>query len=90
MSSAPPLRVDLAAHILRARAASGPSAEGQVREVIGVLVEVEGLAAPIGAQLEVRSHEPRLLLEVIGFRQGRLLAAPLGPTTGSSPGRGYA
>ncbi len=86
MSSAPPLRVDLGAHILRARTASGPSAEGQVREVIGVLVEVEGLAAPIGAQLEVRSHEPRLLLEVIGFRQGRLLTAPLGPTTGIVPG----
>jgi FliI/YscN family ATPase len=57
-----------------------------VREIIGVLVEVEGLAAPIGAQLEVRSRDPRLLLEVIGFRQGRLLTAPLGPTTGIIPG----
>jgi flagellum-specific ATP synthase len=86
LSIAPPLRVDLGAHILRARAASGPCPEGQVREVIGVLVEVEGLAAPIGAQLEVRLGDPRLLLEVIGFRQGRLLAAPLGPTTGIVPG----
>jgi flagellum-specific ATP synthase len=86
VSSTPPLRVDLGAHVLRARAAPGPCAEGQVREIIGVLVEVEGLAAPIGAQLEVRSRDPRLLLEVIGFRQGRLLAAPLGPTTGVVPG----
>lgn len=82
----PLLRVDLGAHVLRARAAPGPCPEGRVREVIGVLVEVEGLAAPIGAQLEVRSKGPRLLLEVIGFRQGRLLAAPLGPTTGIVPG----
>jgi flagellum-specific ATP synthase len=86
LSTAPPLRVDLGAHILRARAAPGPSPEGHVREVIGILVEVEGLAAPIGGQLEVRSRDVRLVLEVIGFRQGRLLAAPLGPTTGIVPG----
>jgi flagellum-specific ATP synthase len=85
MSQNAPLRIDLGAHVLRAKAAPGPCAEGRVREVIGVLVEVEGLSAPIGAQLEVRA-EVRLALEVIGFRQGRLLAAPLGPTTGISPG----
>ncbi|HEY4014511.1 MAG TPA: FliI/YscN family ATPase [Polyangiaceae bacterium] len=84
--AANPLRVDLGLHVARARAAPGPCPEGQVREVIGVLVEVEGLAAPIGAQLEIRSREPRLVLEVIGFRQGRLLTAPLGPTTGIVPG----
>ncbi|MBV9945648.1 MAG: FliI/YscN family ATPase, partial [Myxococcales bacterium] len=72
--------------MLRARAAGGPCPEGQVREVIGVLVEVEGLAAPIGAQLDVRSRDGKLALEVIGFRQGRLLAAPLGPVTGIVPG----
>jgi FliI/YscN family ATPase len=57
-----------------------------VRDVIGVLVEVEGLVAPIGGQLEVRLPGSKLALEVIGFRQGRLLAAPLGPTTGVVPG----
>jgi flagellum-specific ATP synthase len=86
VSSTPPLRIDLGAHVLRARAASGPCPEGQVREIIGVLVEIEGLVAPIGAELEIRSRDPRLFLEVIGFRQGRLLAAPLGPTTGIVPG----
>jgi flagellum-specific ATP synthase len=92
MSTAPPspssagLRVDLGAHVLRARTAPGPCPEGHVREVIGVLVEIEGLAAPIGGQLEIHSREPRLYLEVIGFRQGRLLAAPLGPTAGIVPG----
>jgi FliI/YscN family ATPase len=86
MSQAPPLRIDLSAHILRARAAPGPCPEGRVRDVIGVLVEVEGLVAPIGAQLEIRTSEQRLILEVIGFREGRLLAAPLGATTGIVPG----
>jgi flagellum-specific ATP synthase len=86
MSSSPPLRVDLSAKVLRARTAPGPHPEGRVRDVIGVLVEVEGLAAPIGGQLEAGDPPQRLLLEVIGFRQGRLLAAPLGPTTGIVPG----
>jgi flagellum-specific ATP synthase len=86
MSDVPPLRVDLGAHILRARAAAGPCPEGRVRDVVGVLVEVEGLVAPIGGQLEIRTREAKLGLEVIGFRQGRLLAAPLGPTTGIVPG----
>ncbi len=86
MSDASPLRVDLGAQVLRARAAAGPCPEGWVRDVVGVLIEVEGLVAPIGGQLEVRTRESRLGLEVIGFRQGRLLAAPLGPTTGIVPG----
>jgi flagellum-specific ATP synthase len=86
MSEPPSLRVDLGAHILRARTAVGPCPEGRVRDVVGVLVEVEGLVAPIGGQLEIRTGESRLGLEVIGFRQGRLLAAPLGPTTGIVPG----
>ena len=80
------LRVNLSAHVMRARTAPGPCPEGRVRDVIGVLVEVEGLVAPVGGQLEVRTGELRLLLEVIGFREGRLLAAPLGPTAGIVPG----
>jgi FliI/YscN family ATPase len=80
------LRLDLSAHVLRARNAPGPGPEGRVRDVLGVLVEVEGLVAPIGGQLEIRVNEQKLVLEVIGFRQGRLLAAPLGPTTGIVPG----
>ncbi len=86
MSGSPPFRVDLSAKVLRARTAPGPHPEGRVRDVIGVLVEVEGLVAPIGGQLEVGEPGKKLLLEVIGFRQGRLLAAPLGPTTGIVPG----
>jgi flagellum-specific ATP synthase len=86
MRSSPSLRVDLGSYVARARSAPGPCAEGRVRDIVGVLVEVEGLVAPIGGQLEVRGRGSKLALEVIGFRQGRLLAAPLGPTTGVVPG----
>ncbi|MGA2450019.1 MAG: FliI/YscN family ATPase [Polyangiaceae bacterium] len=78
-------RVDLTSRILRARSAPGPSPEGRVRDVVGVLVEIEGLTAPIGGQLELRNSNVRLGLEVVGFREGRLLAAPLGPTAGIVP-----
>jgi flagellum-specific ATP synthase len=78
-------RIDLTGRILRARSAPGPSPEGRVRDVIGVLVEIEGLTAPIGGQLELRNSNVRLGLEVVGFREGRLLAAPLGPTAGIVP-----
>ncbi len=83
--SAPPNRVDLTDRILRVQSAPGPSPEGRVRDVIGVLVEIEGLTAPIGGQLELRHSNLRLGLEVVGFRDGRLLAAPLGPTAGIVP-----
>lgn len=85
MNSSPP-RVDLAAYVARARSAPRPCPEGRVRDIIGVLAEVEGLVAPIGAQLEVKDGASKLALEVIGFRQGRLLAAPLGSTAGIAPG----
>lgn len=86
MSTVPPLGIDLSAHVSRVRAARGPQPEGRVRDVVGILVEVEGLVAPIGGQLELRLPTQKLVLEVVGFRQGRLVAAPLGPTTGILPG----
>jgi flagellum-specific ATP synthase len=78
--------VDLGAYIERAREARGPAAEGYIREIVGLLVEVEGVTAPIGAQLEVTRHDRPLELEVLGFRGDRVLAAPLGAMTGLSPG----
>ena len=66
-------------------------AEGKVDKVVGLLVEVSGLKAALGRELEVggdpfSSPTQKLTLEVIGFRDGKLLAAPLGPTAGISPG----
>ncbi|MFO0738521.1 MAG: FliI/YscN family ATPase [Labilithrix sp.] len=62
-------------------------AEGKVDKVVGLLVEVSGIRAALGRELEVdATGGKRLTLEVIGFRDGKLLAAPLGPTSGIAPG----
>ena len=79
-------RVDLSRLVDRARAARLVAPEGRVREVVGVLVGVEGVTAPVGAQLEVDPGGRGLALEVLGFRDGRLLATPLGDTAGVAPG----
>ena len=65
--------------------------EGKVDKVVGLLVEVSGIKAALGRELEVDATgqgggRARLTLEVIGFRDGKLLAAPLGPTSGIAPG----
>src|SRR6185295_20245760 len=60
---------------------------GQVTRVVGLLVESTGPAASVGEICEVRGqHGPVLLVEVVGFRDGRLLSVPLGDTAGIRPG----
>ena len=81
-----PLRVDLSRYTARAAAAQPFVVEGRVRDVVGVIVGVEGLMAPVGAQLELDLGGRTLRLEVLGFREGRLLTAPLGDTAGIAPG----
>jgi FliI/YscN family ATPase len=78
--------IDLGAYVERARRAKGPSPEGYIREIVGQLVEVEGVTAAIGSQLEVTRLDRPLELEVLGFRGSRVLAAPLGSMAGLAPG----
>jgi flagellum-specific ATP synthase len=78
-------RIDLSSYVQRARTAPTVLAEGSVRDVVGMLVEVEGISAAVGTQLELQGDRS-LSLEVIGFRGDRLLAAPLGSTAGIAPG----
>jgi flagellum-specific ATP synthase len=60
---------------------------GQVVRVVGLLVESAGPAASVGEICEVRTGRgPALPVEVVGFRDGRLLSVPLGETTGIRPG----
>jgi flagellum-specific ATP synthase len=60
--------------------------EGRVQKVVGQLVEVEGVHVAVGRELDVLTPQGTVPLEVIGFRDDRLLAAPLGPTAGIAPG----
>jgi flagellum-specific ATP synthase len=76
----------LDAYVERARLARRSAPEGYIREIVGLLVEVEGITASIGSQLEVTRHDRRVELEVLGFRENRVLAAPLGSMAGLAPG----
>jgi FliI/YscN family ATPase len=60
---------------------------GTVLDVVGLIVEIGGLRAAVGETLCVHSApDARLDVEVVGFRNGRLLATPLGPLSGVRPG----
>ncbi len=51
---------------------------GRVAEMVGMTIEVGGLAAPVGALCRIemgRDREP-VLAEAVGFREGRLLVMP--------------
>ena len=86
-----PVPVDAAASIdaltARLAAVNTTPLQGQVVRVVGLLVESSGPAASVGELCEVRSPgAPPLPLEVVGFRDGRLLSVPLGETAGIRPG----
>ena len=78
--------VSLGDYVARVRKAKGPLPEGVVHAIVGTLVEVAGVVAEVGAQLELRSGHRPLTLEVLGFRNGNLLTAPLGSILGVAPG----
>ena len=60
---------------------------GQVVRVVGLLVESNGPAASVGEICEIRTgRSTPLPVEVVGFRDGRLLSVPLGETAGIRPG----
>ena len=80
-------RISLASYITSAATAPVHKPTGVVIEVVGLIVEVGGLKAGVGDMLRVvAGASPALDLEVIGFREGRLLATPLGPVAGVRPG----
>lgn len=60
---------------------------GVVKNVVGMLVEVGGLRAAVGQTLEVAGDGGEgLELEVVGFKNGHLLATPLGSLSGIQAG----
>ena len=62
---------------------------GRVRNLVGMVIEVEGLAAPVGSLCRIHAgrHEPTVLAEVIGFRDDTLLVMPYQHTRGVAAGR---
>ncbi len=61
--------------------------EGEVVELVGLIVESRGPAAAIGDFCEIRTRAGRKIrTQVIGFRDGRVLSMPLEDTGGLSLG----
>ena len=74
-------------YITRLRQSDTAPVIGQVTRAIGLLVESIGPAASVGEICEVRTGSGvPLPVEVVGFRDGRLLSVPLGETAGVRPG----
>lgn len=61
---------------------------GRVNQVIGMVLESMGPGIPVGSicEVDVFKGRDRVLAEVVGFRQGRVLFMPLGEMRGIEPG----
>src|SRR6185312_8553983 len=61
--------------------------EGEIVEIVGLIVESRGPSAALGDFCEIRSRGGRRIrTQVVGFRAGRVLSMPLEPTDGLSLG----
>ncbi len=64
-------------------------AYGKVVQLVGTLIEAEGLQAKLGDICRISPAEPGaepIYAEVVGFQQKRLKLSPLSPLSGISPG----
>ncbi|MBE0567545.1 MAG: FliI/YscN family ATPase [Krumholzibacteria bacterium] len=61
---------------------------GRVANLVGMVIEAGGLAAPVGSlcRVDAGRHEPPVLCEVVGFRAGSLLIMPYGDARGVARG----
>jgi flagellum-specific ATP synthase len=73
----------------QALAQRSPEQVGRLVNVVGLVLEVDGLDAKLGDLCHIGRHHvglPPLPAEVVGFRERRLLLMPLGDCAGLSPG----
>ena len=63
-------------------------AMGRVTRTVGLLIESQGPRVSVGATCDVlgRDGKASLTVQVVGFRDGVVLAVPLGDTVGVQPG----
>lgn len=66
-----------------------PARAGRIVACEGLLMQMEGLEAPVGALVSVRLPETTVEAEVIGFRGDRLLLMALGPAPIAPGARGW-
>jgi flagellum-specific ATP synthase len=88
MMPPPEAALSLAPYLMRLREVDPAPVFGHVTRVVGLVVESQGPRARVGDVCELRRADGGTMLpvEVVGFRDGRLLSVPLGDTTGIRPG----
>ena len=61
---------------------------GKVTQVIGLIIEVEGLEAFMGeiCEIYIQSSDQKVLTEVVGFKENKVLLMPLGELQGIGSG----
>lgn len=61
---------------------------GKVKEVIGLIIQVEGLEVFVGevCKIIIKSEDTEVLTEVVGFKGSSVLLMPLGDVQGIGPG----
>ncbi len=75
--------------VARVRRTDTVRAVGRVDKLVGLIVEVRGLGAPVGSVCRIdtgRQHEP-VSCEVVGFRGKTALLMPYGSLEGLAPGQ---
>ena len=80
--------VSLRAYVHRLHDSDPAPIFGHVTRVVGLVVESRGPRARVGDVCELRRADggATLPVEVVGFRDGRLMSVPLGDTSGIRPG----
>jgi flagellum-specific ATP synthase len=63
-----------------------PRPIGRVLEVAGTIIQIEMTGASLGDVVSIEAETGDILSEVIGFRDGKLLAVPLQPIRRLAPG----
>ena len=71
----------------RANSVKGTYAEGVVKRVIGLTIEVEGIKAFVGELCKIRNqYNNEIDCEVVGFTDNKVILMPLGELIGIGPG----
>src|SRR5262245_14419578 len=79
----PALDLDLAPAFEALAGTDAMRTGGRVTDVVGLVIEATGPAAPVGALCAVATADgAAIAAEVVGFREGRALLMPLGPLAG--------
>jgi flagellum-specific ATP synthase len=83
------LNLDLSRYVEAVDAVRTITTEGRITKVVGTVLEANGPAMPVGAVgrvLPVTDTSRAVPVEVIGFREDRVLLMPLGKADGIEPG----